>query len=72
MENIFTAIVNFKWLKGKRLDPSKYKKITFRLLPAELAFEDTLRQLLILALSEGILDGVSTWEDLEHLEPGPG
>ena len=27
---------------------------------------------MILALSEGILDGVSTWEDLEYLELGPG
>ena len=70
--NIFTAIVNFRWLKGKREDPKIFKKITMRLLPVELALEDTLRQLLILTLSEGSLDDFSTWEDLERLELVPG
>ena len=70
-KNFFTAILTFKWLKGKRTDQSKWKKTTLRLLPVELAFEDTLRQLLILALSDGILAGITTWDQLERLRPAP-
>ena len=50
----------------------KWKKIALRVLPTDLAFEDTLRRLLTLALSDGILDGVKTWVDLERLEAAAG
>ena len=66
--NVLTGIVRFNWLKGKRQDPNDYKEISLRLLPVPLAFEDSLRQLMILALAEGIMDGIESWDDLERLQ----
>jgi hypothetical protein len=69
--NVLSAIIKFTCLKGKKLKPSEYKKITLRLLPIHLAYEDTLRQLLLLGIVEGHFDDVESWEDIERLEASP-
>jgi hypothetical protein len=61
------GIVNFVWLKGKRLIPKEYKKVCLNLLGTQFVFEDSLRLLLYIALIEGHFEDVRTWEDLESL-----
>jgi len=67
----FYAIVNFIWLKGKRLDPGEYKKICPRLLSPKFAFEDSLRLLLYVALIEGHFKDISSWDGLRSLVAHP-
>ncbi|KAK2751369.1 hypothetical protein FQN55_001106 [Onygenales sp. PD_40] len=63
------ALVTFHWLKGRRDDPNEYKQIPLRLLPPQFVFHDTLRLLLFVALLEGHLEDVRSWEELESLKP---
>jgi hypothetical protein len=58
-------------IKDGENDPNRTKSIPFRLLPLELAAEDTLRQLLTVALIDGVFENISTWEDFQALRPGP-
>ncbi|KAI9831644.1 MAG: hypothetical protein M1826_003253 [Phylliscum demangeonii] len=50
---------------------SDNKTIPTRLLPFNLAAEDSLRQLIILALMDQILVDVMTWQELEELPSTP-
>jgi Protein of unknown function (DUF3435) len=63
------AIVCFRWQKGKRGKPEDVKKICLKLLDTQYVFQDSLRLLLYLALIEGHLEDVRTWEDIQSLDP---
>jgi hypothetical protein len=66
------ARLTFKNLKqASKKSEKRMKCIPLRLLPLEFAAEDTLRWLLILALMDGVLDGISKWADLDGVRPSP-
>jgi hypothetical protein len=58
-------------MKGMKLDDSKFKRVAINLLSTQSAVEDSMRLLLVLALMDGILDGIDSWEDLMRLRPPP-
>lgn len=58
--------VTLRWLKGVELHPSKYKVVPILLRPLHMAAFDTLRQLIVLAIIDGVLP---SWEQLEALAP---
>jgi hypothetical protein len=65
----FRANITFRWLKGMKLDPSKYKTIPFLLFPTNMVMEDTLRLLLIMALMDNIFEeDITSWADLMKVE----
>lgn len=65
------AKIRFRDLKGNSKNADQRSKtIPLRLLPLKLAAEDGLRQLVTLAIIDGVLEDVSCWEDLEYLTPG--
>jgi hypothetical protein len=64
------AKLRFCYLKGMKLDESKYKEVVVSMLSTKHAAEDSLRLLLLLALMDGVFDnGITTWEDLMRLRP---
>jgi hypothetical protein len=68
----FEAVITFQFLKGMKLDESRYKRVPVSLLSTRSAVEDSMRLLLMLALMDGILDdGLNSWEDLMRLRPPP-
>jgi hypothetical protein len=48
------ANIAFRHLKGMELGPSKYKTVPFSLHTTEMALQDTLRLLLIMAFMDGV------------------
>ena len=66
----FLAKVFFPELKsGAEVTESKTTQL--RLLPLELAAEDSLRLLMILALVDDVFESHTTWSSLEQLTPPP-
>jgi len=66
------ATVRFEDLKDPSDAPEgMHKTIPLRLLPLSLAHQDSLRQLLAIALIDNVLEGIRSWSDLSHLDPGP-
>jgi hypothetical protein len=63
--------LRFQDLKDFKGDPSKHKTIPLRLLPLELAAEDSFRLLLVLGLIDQVFEGLHCWEDIQRLDPGP-
>lgn len=64
------AKLRFCYLKGMKLDESKYKEVVVSMLSTKHAAEDSLRLLLLLALMDGVFaNGITTWEDLMRLRP---
>jgi hypothetical protein len=60
-----SARIKIGWSKGQTLDESKYKYVVFAgLFLAPLTTPDSLPVLLILAVMDGVLEGVQTWDDL--------
>ncbi|KAI9796550.1 MAG: hypothetical protein M1833_006114 [Piccolia ochrophora] len=67
----FKAKLQFDLLKSPFFDPTKTKTIPLRLLPPELASQDSLRLLIILALIDGVFENHTSWSSLEKVRPGP-
>lgn len=65
------AKAQFKDLKNSKPDPSKNKTIPLRLLPIELAAEDTLCHLITLGLMDGVFEDIESWADIDDLDPHP-
>ncbi|KAJ9641412.1 hypothetical protein H2199_005382 [Coniosporium tulheliwenetii] len=65
------AKITYEGLKGRGIDLTRRKVIPLRLLPLELAAEDTLFQLIIVGLIDQVFENVSFWKDIEELRPGP-
>jgi hypothetical protein len=63
------ARVTFKGLKNTGQTGNRQKGIPLRLLPLDLAAEDSLRWLLILGLIDGVFNNITTWADFEALDP---
>jgi hypothetical protein len=63
--------IRFENLKDSKSDPNKHKTIPLRLLPLELASEDSFRLLLVLGLIDQVFEGLHCWEDIQRLDPGP-
>ncbi len=63
------ARLTFSGLKNTGQKGNKIKVIPIRLLPLYMAVEDTLRWLLILGLIDRVFEGVSSWADLEAVQP---
>lgn len=62
------AVVWIRWAKGMRLSEKNWKKVPLaELLPLDMFREDTLRLLLVLAIHDGVFEGVTKWEDLGRL-----
>lgn len=63
------ANVKVQWIKGQSKNKSEFRQVPFAgILPPDLATEDTLRLLLIVALMDDVLDGnIKTWTDLSRL-----
>jgi hypothetical protein len=64
-------IVNCKWLKKHTHDPSAFKAFIVRLLPPHLAFQDSCRMLVVLALFHGYFRDFRTWQELFSCKPSP-
>lgn len=66
------ARLTFRCLKGS-LDSgyNKKKTIPLRLLPPEFAAEDSLFWLMVLGLIDQVFVGISSWSDIDQLQPGP-
>ena len=63
------ANITFHHLKGVKLDPSWYKTVPFSLHTTEMVLQDTLRLLLIMAVTDGIFDNdINVWHDLMKIE----
>jgi hypothetical protein len=66
------ANVTIKWSKGQKLKESDWRTIPLaKLLPVSMTREDTLRLLLIVAILDGVIEGVKTWEDLGRIRAPP-
>jgi hypothetical protein len=66
----FKAILTFRYLKGMKLDESKFKRIVVTTISTTSAVEDSMRLLLILGLMDGVFDSnLKSWEDLMLLQP---
>lgn len=67
------ARLTFRDIKAPGLnDKFRHKKtIPLRLLPPEFVAEDTLFWLVVLGLTDGVFAGVSSWSDIDQLQPGP-
>jgi hypothetical protein len=65
------AKVQYKGPKGRTLARNKQKTIPLRLLPLELAAEDTLRQLVTLLLIDDVFESIKSWIDFKALDAGP-
>jgi hypothetical protein len=63
--------IRFENLKDSNSDLNKHKTIPLRLLPLELASEDSFRLLLVLGLIDQVFKGLYNWEDIQRLDPGP-
>ena len=63
------ARLTYSGLKNTGQKGNKTKVIPIRLLPLYMAAEDTLRWLLILGLIDKVFEGVSSWADLEAVQP---
>ena len=64
-------IVLCKWLKRYTHDSTGHKSFVLRLLPPHLAFSDSCRLLVILALHNGYFRDFSTWEEVLNSRPSP-
>lgn len=66
------ARLTFRCLKTKLdMGYNKKKTIPLRLLPPEYAAEDSLFWLMVLGLIDKVFVGISSWSDIEQLQPGP-
>lgn len=67
------ARLTFKKLKSPNSIkmPNRMKIIPLRLLPLDLAAEDTLRWLVILGIMDGVFKDVRSWADLERIPYSP-
>lgn len=63
--------LRFDDLKSPTFEPDKKKTIPLRLLPLELASEDSFRMLIILGLIDKVFEGLTGWGDIQKLNPGP-
>jgi hypothetical protein len=63
------ARLTYCGLKNTGQKGNKIKVLPIRLLPLYMAAEDTLRWLLILGLIDRVFEGVSSWADLEAVQP---
>lgn len=66
-----SAKVAFAGLKGPGIDSKRHKTIPLRILPLELAAEDSLLQLITIGLIDGVFENISSWSDFDNLMPGP-
>lgn len=66
------ARLTFRCLKTT-IDNGYYRKktIPLRLLPPEYAAEDSLFWLMVLGLIDQVFVGISSWADVDQLQPGP-
>lgn len=64
------ARLTFRYLKGSegKTGP-RHKTIPLRLLPPENVAEDSLFWLMTLGLIDGVFHGISSWSDIERLQP---
>lgn len=65
------ARVSFRSIKDVHKKGYRLKTIPLRLLPPHHVAEDSLFWLMTLGLIDGVFEGVSSWSDIEHLQPGP-
>ena len=66
------ASIRYAGLKGTTgLDDHRAKVIPLRLMPLHLAAEDSLRQLVTLAIIDDVFEVVKSWKDIQSLLPGP-
>lgn len=64
------ARLTFKGLKTNSPRDPLAKTIPLRLLPPELVAEDSLFWLVTLGLIDGVFAEISTWDDIDRLQPG--
>lgn len=62
-------VVLCKWLKKHSHDPKAFKGFVVRLLPPHLAFQDSCRFLVVLALHHGYFRDFRTWDELLSCKP---
>jgi hypothetical protein len=62
-------VVLCKWLKKYTHDPTAFKGFVVRLLPPHLAFQDSCRFLVVLALHHGYFRDFRTWDELLSCKP---
>ena len=65
------AKIHFPKLEKSQRNQVTSKTIPLRLLPLELAAEDSLRLLIVLALIDGVFENHETWDSLIQVKPGP-
>ena len=63
------AIVRYNDLKNPILDTSKHETIPVRFLPAKAASGDSMRHLTALAIIDGGLDPLKSFEDIQQFRP---
>ncbi|KAJ9649484.1 hypothetical protein H2199_000259 [Coniosporium tulheliwenetii] len=69
-KTVLRALVAFSNLKSATIETNKTKTIPLRLLPLHMTAQDTLRQLVILGLIDGVFENVRCWADFDNLDPG--
>lgn len=62
-------VVLCKWLKMYSSDSGAFKSYVVRLLPPHLAFQDSCRMLVVLALHHGYFRDFHTWDELLSCRP---
>ena len=66
------AKITIKWQKGMRLRSDLYKIIPLHFLGPELAAQDSLFLLFVLALIDNLFgENIRSWNDIQALRPGP-
>lgn len=68
---LLQARLTFRSIKDLESKAYRKKTIPLRLLPTAFVAEDSLFWLMTLGLIDGVFEGVSSWSDIEHLQPGP-
>lgn len=64
------ARLTFRELKNTKQKGRRQKKIPLRLLPPSHVAEDSLFWLVTLGLIDGVFSNVSSWNDIDQLQPG--
>lgn len=65
------ARLTFRSIKDLESKGYRTKTIPLRLLPSIHVAEDSLFWLMVLGLIDGVFEGVSSWSDIDRLQPGP-
>lgn len=65
------ARIKFLDIKNPLHKGSREKSVPLRMLPPHLLMEDTVFWLTILGLIDGVFRTVSSWDDIDRLQPGP-